>query len=160
MACAADNAVSLAELQASLAELRIHAEPGEVRQLFESLDTDGSGSIDIGELRAAYDAMVRAARQLVAEVGAQKAALASKRARARELQRIVRDGVDEDKLRIEAAEEGARMQEVARAKERTEAKAAARLAKDEKERTAAAEKAAANARVEERRNKAKSNSQQ
>jgi hypothetical protein len=144
--------VDRGEFRKSVKELGVKAEDSEIDALFDSLDSDGSGELDVAELKELLTRLRETAQQESTRRAEIKASTLALRKAASKLQQVLRTE-EEAKAKAEReANEAAERQAAAKAEEErqaTEEKAKARATAAMK---MAEEKAAYEAKLQERRN--------
>ena len=137
--------VDSAEFATHVREMGLKATDRELQELFEMLDDDGSGSLDLEELKAALRKLLSIAGSATQQKAADKVATAAVQ-KAKKLaeaaQKVAHEAMKESEARYAAAEEAAKEAEADReaaAKKAAASKKASKLefaAKLEKERLA------------------------
>ena len=147
-----DGLVDRGEFRKSVKELGVKAEDTEIDALFDSLDSDGSGELDVAELKELLTRLKETAQQESTRRAEIKVSTLALRKAAFKLQQVLRTE-EEAKAKAELeAKEAAERQAAAKAEEErqaTEEKAKARAMAAMK---MAEEKAAYEAKLQERRN--------
>ena len=147
-----DGLVDRGEFRKSVKELGVKAEDTEIDALFDSLDSDGSGELDVAELKELLTRLKETAQQESTRRAEIKVSTLALRKAASKLQQVLRTE-EEAKAKAELeAKEAAERQAAAKAEEErqaTEEKAKARAMAAMK---MAEEKAAYEAKLQERRN--------
>jgi len=135
------------EFQAKVTKLVPFANPPEVTALFDSMDIDGGGFLDLEELKSALKQLQAAAERAGKEEAALVADVTVKRKAAGAKQEVVRRGIEEDAHEVGAAQAKAQRDKEERERAEAIAREAARAAKVERLLREAEEKRAFDARV-------------
>jgi Ca2+-binding EF-hand superfamily protein len=146
-----DGLLSRQEFVSNVLKLVPNAVQTEVDDLFDQLDEDGGGELDLAELKHALKSLQDAAARAATEETSQASELGRLRKEVRRLQEAVLAAKVDDEAHFNARAEKAKLAEEAKLAAEVEARAAKARARAERAERAKKEKAEFDARVESKR---------